>query len=81
MPVREEPLAANGSSVLVEGLTEDRVWIAVGYDECGGSAGNAPPAPGSPIGIYSTGGGPPTGIATVDRAEAIVTFDDSVRMP
>ena len=81
MPVREESLAASGGSVLVDGLTEDRVWIAVGYDERGGSTGNAPPAPGSPISIYSTGGGAPTGVATVDRTEAIVTFDDSLRMP
>lgn len=81
MPIREESLAVNGGSITVEGLSPDRVWIAVGYDERGDSTGNTPPASGSPIGIYSTGGGSPTAIATADRAEAVVAFDDSLRMP
>ena len=81
MPVREESLAVNGGSIAVDGLGPDRVWIAVGYDERGDSAGNAPPAPGSPIGIYSADGGAPTGLITTDRPAAVVTFDDSLRMP
>lgn len=80
-PVREESLAVSGGSIKVEGLGPDHVWIAVGYDERGDSTGNAPPASGSPIGTYSTGGGTPTAVATADRAEAVVTFDDSFRMP
>lgn len=81
MPIREESVTTNGGKVTVSGLGEERVWIAVGYDERGGSAGNAPPASGSPIGIYSATGGTPTGLTTADNAAAVVTSDDSLRMP
>ena len=81
MPIREESLAVSGGSITVEGHSPDRVWTALGYDERGDSTGNAPPASGSAIGIYSTSGGSPTAIATADRAEAVVAFDDSLRMP
>lgn len=81
MPMREESLSANGASITIDGLGPERVWIAVAFDERGGSVGNAPPASGSPIGIYSTNGQGPTGVATSDGATAVVTFDDSLRMP
>jgi len=81
MPVREESLAANGGSIAIEGLGEDRVWLAVGYDERGGSAGNAPPAPGSPIGIHGMGANGPTPVTTADAPTVVVTFDDTIRMP
>jgi hypothetical protein len=81
MPIREESVTRNGGDVTIRGLTEKRVWIAVAFDERGGSAGNQPPASGSPIAIYSVDGGPPSGVEPADDPRAVVTFDDSMRMP
>jgi hypothetical protein len=81
MPVREASVSKNGGSITIEGLGEDKVWIAVGYDQRGGSTGNAPPASGSPVGIHTGTDGRPVPVTTGDTAAAVVTFDDSVRMP
>lgn len=81
MPVREAFVSTNGGSTTIEGLGEDKVWIAVGYDQRGGSTGNAPPASGSPVGIHAGTDGRPVPVATGDKAVAVVTFDDSLRMP
>ena len=81
MPIREESVAKNGGEATIRGLGEERVWIAVAFDERGGSAGNQPPASGSPVGIYSVDGGPPSGVKPGGDARAVVTFDDSLRMP
>ena len=81
MPIHEAFLATNGGSTTIEGLGPDRVWIAVAYDQRGGSAGNAPPASGSPVGIHAGADGRPIAVDTRERATALVTFDDSVRMP
>lgn len=81
MPIREESVASNGGDVTFRGVSEARVWIAVSFDERGGSAGNQPPVSGSPIGIYSVDGGPPSAVEPADDARAVVTFDDALRMP
>lgn len=81
MPVREAFVATNGGSITIEGLGEDRVWIAVAFDERGGSAGNAPPASGSPVGIHASADGRPAAVVTGEKSPTLVTFDDSVRMP
>jgi hypothetical protein len=81
MPIREAFVSKNGGSTTIEGLGEGKVWIAVGYDQRGGSMGNAPPASGSPVGIHADTDGRPVPVVTGDKAAAVVTFDDSVRMP
>ncbi|MCC7031353.1 MAG: hypothetical protein IT179_00800 [Acidobacteria bacterium] len=81
MPIREESVAQNGGAVTIRGLSEARVWIAVAFDERGGSPGNQPPASGSPIGIYSVDGGQPSAVEPADDTRVSVTFDDSMRMP
>lgn len=81
MPIREESVAKNGGEVTIRGLSEGRVWIAVAFDERGGSPGNQPPASGSPVGIYSVDGGPPSAVEPGDDTRVAVTFDDSMRMP
>lgn len=81
MPIHEAFVSANGGSTTIEGVGPDRVWIAVAFDQRGGSTGNAPPASGSPVGIHAGTDGRPTPVVTGDKATALVTFDDSVRMP
>jgi hypothetical protein len=81
MPIREAFVAKNGGSTTIEGLGEGTVWIAVAYDQRGGSTGNAPPAPGSPVGLHASADGRPLPVTPGDGAKADVTFDDSVRMP
>lgn len=81
MPIRETSVATNGGSTTIEGLGDGYVWIAVAYDQRGGSTGNAPPASGSPIGIFAGDDGRPKPVAPGDGARAAVTFDDSMRMP
>jgi hypothetical protein len=81
IPIHEASVAANGATTTIEVVGPDRVWIAVAYDQRGGSAGNAPPASGSPVGIHADADGRPTQVDTRGAATAVVTFDDSVRMP
>jgi hypothetical protein len=81
MPISEASLAKNGDSTTIEALGPDTVWIAVAYDQRGGSPGNVPPAPGSPVAIYAGADGRPTPVTPGDGARADVTFDDSLRMP
>ncbi len=81
MPIREGSIAKNGGDVTIRGLREGRMWIAVAFDERGGSPGNQPPASGSPVGIYSTDGGQPSAVEPAGDPRVTVTFDDSMRMP
>ena len=53
IPIAEMSVEKNGAAAIFEVATE-RVWIAVAYDEKGVMTGNAPPASGSPIGIYAS---------------------------
>ena len=80
MPIAEMSVAKNGATATFQ-VDRERVWIAVAYDEKGVMSGNSPPAPGSPIGIYSSSTGAPEAVATGAKGVAVVTFDDSIRMP
>lgn len=79
MPIAEGSVDANGSVATFEGLSNDQVWIAAAFDERGGFAGSAPPPSGAPIGIYGTAAGEPAPVKP--GADAVLTFDDSIRMP
>ncbi|MGE3888494.1 MAG: hypothetical protein AB7H81_18815 [Vicinamibacterales bacterium] len=81
MPIREESIAKNGGEVTIRDLGEGRVWIAVAFDERGGSPGNQPPASGSPVGVYSVDGGQPSAVEPAEGTRVAVIFDDSMRMP
>lgn len=81
MPIHEAFVSTNGGSTTIEGVGPDRVWIAVAFDQRGGSTGNAPPASGSPVGIHAGADGRPTPVDTASKVTTLVTFDDSVRMP
>lgn len=80
MPIAEMSVDKNGATATFE-VGVDRVWIAVAYDEKGVMSGNAPPAPGSPIGIYSSTTGAAEPVTPGAQGAATVTFDDSQRMP
>lgn len=80
IPIAEMSVEKNGGAATFE-VGSERVWIAVAYDQNGGMSGSAPPASGSPIGIYSTSGGAPDAVTPGAKGAVAVTFDDSQRMP
>ena len=51
VPIAEDSMAKNGGTITFPSVAST-VYIAVAYDEGGGFAGQAPPPPGSPVGIY-----------------------------
>ena len=81
MPVAEMSIDTNGGVAVFDGVTAERVWIAAAFDEQGTMSGNAPPPPGSPVGLYVGSDGAPRGVTPGDTADAALTFDDSQRMP
>jgi len=80
MPLAELSVDKNGATATFE-VGVDRVWIAVAFDEQGVMSGNAPPVPGSPIGIYASSTGAPEAVTPGAKGAVTVTFDDSQRMP
>ena len=80
MPIGEISVVKNGEAAVFE-VSNDRVWVAVAYDERGVMLGNAPPAPGSPIGIYASSTGAPEAVTPGAKGVIVLTFDDSQRMP
>lgn len=80
MPIAETSVERNGETAAFE-VGNQRVWIAVAYDEKGVMTGNSPPAPGSPVGIYSSSTGAPEAVMVGARDAVVLTFDDSIRMP
>ena len=81
MPIAELTIEKNGETATFDGVGEDRVWIAVAYDEHGVMTGNAPPPSGTPVGLYVGSDGAPRGVVPGDSTVAVLTFDDSFRMP
>lgn len=81
MPIAELSVDKNGGTATFDGITSERVWIAVAFDEHGTMTGNAPPPSGSPVGLYVGSDGAPRSVVPGDSTAAVVTFDDSQRMP
>lgn len=81
MPIAELSVDHNGGVATFEGVSAERVWIAAAFDEQGVMTGNAPPPSGTPVGLYIGGDGIPKGVVPGDTAAAVLTFDDSTRMP
>jgi hypothetical protein len=81
MPIAELSLDNNGGSVTFDAIASPRVWIAVAFDEQGTMTGNAPPPSGSPVGLYVGSDGAPRSVVPGDSTAAVLTFDDSQRMP
>lgn len=80
MPIAEISVGKNGDTVTFDSVAAAKVWIAAAYDEHGAMSGSAPPPSGTPIGIYASATGAPEGVKPGDKP-AILTFDDSQRMP
>jgi hypothetical protein len=81
MPIAELSVDSNGGVATFEGVSAERVWIAAAFDEQGVMSGNAPPPSGIPVGIYMGADGVPKAVVPGDAAAAVLTFDDSFRMP
>ena len=81
MPLDQVALDKNDIDAVFEGVAADKVWIAVAYDESGGMMGDAPPPSGTPIGILAGNDGAPLAVASGAKDTAVLTFDDSQRMP
>ena len=81
MPVAELTIDKNGDTATFDGVVDGRVWIAVAYDERGVMSGNAPPPSGTPVGLYVGNDGAPRAVEPGDATVAVLTFDDSFRMP
>lgn len=81
MPLDQVALDKNDVEAVFEGVAADKVWIAVAYDESGGMMGDAPPPSGTPIGILAGSDGAPVAVMSGAKGTAVVTFDDSQRMP
>lgn len=81
MPIAEMSVGKNGDTATFEGVVADKVWIAVAYDQGGTMSGSAPPASGSPVGVYASSTGAPQSVTPGDKNPATLTFDDSQRMP
>ena len=81
MPIAELSIDKNGTVATFDGISAEQVWVAVAYDEKGVMTGNAPPPSGTPVGLYVGSDGTPRSIAPGDSTVAVLTFDDSFRMP
>jgi hypothetical protein len=81
MPIAETSIERNGGVATFDGVGDERVWIAVAFDEHGTMAGSAPPPPGTPVGLYVGSDGAPRSVVPGDSTVAVLTFDDSFRMP
>jgi hypothetical protein len=81
MPIAELSVTKNGEVAIFEGVAADKVWIAAAFDEKGEMFGQAPPPPGTPVGVLLGTDGAPAGVVTGGKTEAVLTFDDSFRMP
>lgn len=81
MPIAELSVDRNGGVVTFEGVSAERVWIAAAFDEQGVMSGNAPPPSGAPVGLYMGSDGMPKSVVPGDAAAAVLTFDDSMRIP
>ena len=81
MPIAELSVDKNGAIATFDGISEERVWIAAAYDEKGSMSGSAPPPSGTPVGLYVGSDGTPRSVVTGDSTVAVLTFDDSFRMP
>ena len=81
MPLDQVALDKNDLEAVFNNVVADKVWIAVAYDESGSMTGDAPPPSGTPIGILAGNDGAPAAVIPGAKDAAVLTFDDSQRMP
>jgi len=81
MPIAQMFVDKNGAVATFDGVTAKQVWVVCAFDEQGAMDGNGPPPSGTPVGIFMGPEGMPKSVIPGDTASAVVTFDDSFRMP
>jgi hypothetical protein len=81
IPFEMLSLEKNDLEAVFAAVAPDKVWVAVAYDETGGMTGDAPPPSGTPIAILAAANGAPAAVISGAKDAAVVTFDDSQRMP
>lgn len=80
-PVAQLSLDTNGADAVFDAVAGDKIYVAVAFDEQGVMQGDAPPPPGTPIGILAGPEGAPMPVAPGAKGVARLTFDDTNRMP
>jgi hypothetical protein len=80
MPVDQVSLDKNDVDASFEGVADGKFYIAAAFDETGAMMGDAPPPTGTPIGILGAAGAP-SAVSPGAKDPAVLTFDDSLRMP
>jgi len=80
MPIDQGSSDANDSEVVFAGVAPSEVWVAVAFDEQGAMSGDGPPPTSTPIGILMKDG-KPVSVIPGDKGVAVITFDDTMRMP
>jgi hypothetical protein len=80
-PIAQLSLDKNGAEAVFDGVAGDKVYVAVAFDEQGVMQGDAPPPPGSPIGILAGADGIPVAVTPGPKGVAKLAFDDTNRMP
>lgn len=80
MPIAVLSVGKNGDTATFESVAAAKVWIAAAYDVNGTMSASAPPPSGTPVGVYASSTGAPEGVKPGDTP-AILTFDDSFRIP
>jgi hypothetical protein len=81
MPIDQLSIDKNDADASFEGLADGKFYIAAAFDETGSMMGDAPPPTGTPIGILGIASGAPTAVSPGGKDPAVLTFDDSLRMP
>ena len=81
VPIAEDSMAKNGGTITFPSVAST-VYIAVAYDEAGGFVGQAPPPPGSPIGLYGAKGpnDKPLPVTPGPKGAVKMVFTDAQRM-
>jgi hypothetical protein len=80
MPIDQLSLYKNDADASFVGLADGKFYIAAAFDETGSMMGDAPPPTGTPIGILGMAAGAPSPVSP-GKDPAVLTFDDSMRMP
>ena len=81
VPVGIVSLDKNGVDAVFDGIAGDKAFIAVAFDENGTMTGDGPPTSGSPVAILVGADGTPGSITPGAKSPAVLTFDDTIRMP
>jgi len=80
MPIDQVSIDKNDTDAVFQGVATEKVYVAAAFDESGSMMGDAPPPTGTPIGILGVNGAP-SAIASGAKDAAVLTFNDTLRMP